>query len=287
MKIRIGERFGKLTVVSKDENKDKGGCIKWICKCDCGNIVSVRSGYLRNGTTKSCGCIRRKVKDISGEKFGRLTVLDFHHKYTGQNSHATYWHCKCDCGKEVVVSQGNLHSGKVRSCGCMNVDRRKEANTTHGKSKTTRIYTIWAGMKDRCCNPKNNSYRYYGGKGVFVCPEWSNDFLLFYNWSMKNGYNDNMSIDRIDSSKNYEPSNCRWITCNENSARTCRTIFITVDNSCLSINDWASRIKVSDTTLTSRYKEFGKEWLEESIGKVLESHDNSILYKNKRYASSI
>ena len=76
-------------------------------------------------------------------------------------------------------------------------------------------------------------------------------------------------------------------TCNENSARTCRTIFITVDNSCLSINDWASRIKVSDTTLTSRYKEFGKEWLEESIGKVLESHDNSILYKNKRYASSI
>ena len=169
----------------------------------------------------------------------------------------------------------------------MNVDRRKEANTTHGKSKKTRIYTIWAGMKDRCCNPKNNSYRYYGGKGVLVCPEWSNDFLLFYNWSMENGYNDNMSIDRIDSSKNYEPSNCRWITCNENSARTCRTIFITVDNLCLSINDWASRIKVSDTTLTSRYKEFGKEWLEESIGKVLESHDNSILYKNKRYASSI
>ena len=74
MKIRIGERFGKLTVVSKDENKDKGGCIKWICKCDCGNIVSVRSGYLRNGTTKSCGCIRRKVKDISGEKFGRWKI---------------------------------------------------------------------------------------------------------------------------------------------------------------------------------------------------------------------
>ena len=84
MEIRIGERFGKLTVVSKDENKDKGGCIKWICKCDCGNIVSVRSGYLRNGTTKSCGCIRRKVKDISGEKFGRLTVLDFHLNILGK-----------------------------------------------------------------------------------------------------------------------------------------------------------------------------------------------------------
>lgn len=286
-KISIGDKFGLLTVIDKCVDRDKSGCIKWVCRCDCGNIVSVRSSYLRSGTTKSCGCIKSKIKDVKEQRYGRLTVIDFHHKHTDGKNHATYWRCKCDCGKEVVVSQANLHSGKVKSCGCLNVERRKDANITHGKSKTTRIYKIWAGMKSRCFNPNCSSYRYYGGIEISMSDEWKSNFESFYNWAINNGYKDNMSIDRIDSSKNYEPSNCRWISRNENSARTSRTIFIKVCTTCLSLNEWASRIKISDTTLTLRYKEFGKEWLAESIGRVLESHDNSILYKNKRYASFI
>lgn len=90
---------------------------------------------------------------------------------------------------------------------------------THGQTKT-RLYRIWSGMKGRCNNKKNPAYRYYGAKGIKVCDEWQNDFLAFKEWADLNGYNDKLTIDRIDSDGDYCPSNCRWLTAQENSART-------------------------------------------------------------------
>lgn len=75
-----------------------------------------------------------------------------------------------------------------------------------------RLYTIWMRMKDRCYKEKCNVYKYYGGKGVAICEGWRNDFKAFKEWALSHGYNDNLSIDRIDGGKNYEPSNCRWAT---------------------------------------------------------------------------
>ena len=162
------------------------------------------------------------MEDLVGRKFNRLTVKSFMRTDKHYN---TYWLCKCDCGKEVVVTAGSLRSGHSKSCGCYMRERSKELvtlrNITHGKSYT-RLYNIWSNMKARCCNPNNPDFkRWYGVRGITICDEWKNDFQAFYDWSMSHGYDDSLSIDRIDNDGNYEPDNCRWTTSKE-QAHNCR-----------------------------------------------------------------
>lgn len=154
-----------------------------------------------------------------GDKFGRLTVVEF----AGIKNHAGRWKCVCDCGLTVVVNGYNLRSGNTKSCGCLHremVTKWGKANKKHGEShdNRTRLYTIWVGMRARCNRPTHHAYNLYGGKGVKVCEEWS-DYLAFKEWALANGYADNLSIDRIDPSKDYCPENCRWLTPSENTAR--------------------------------------------------------------------
>ena len=158
-----------------------------------------------------------KFIDLTGQRFGRITVLERTQNHicaSGQQK--TAWRCVCDCGKEIVATSGNLKNGHYTSCGCVSKERMAIIGKmgTHGETKT-RLYGIWAGMKSRCLNPKAPKYEIYGGKGVKVCPEWSHSFENFRDWAQANGYADDLSIDRIDSNGNYEPSNCRWATVKE------------------------------------------------------------------------
>lgn len=145
-------------------------------------------------------------QDIVGQKFGRLVVLN----ESQRAGSVTKWKCVCDCGKQVYVYRGKLISGHTKSCGCI-------VETLQGLSKH-RLYKTWWGIKERCNSPKSTNYFNYGAKGITMNQGW-NDFKTFYDWAMNHGYEDTLTIDRINSKGNYEPANCRWITLADNVAR--------------------------------------------------------------------
>lgn len=153
-----------------------------------------------------------KLIDLTGQRFGRLTVVE---RVKTGDRHTT-WLCKCDCGTEKVVYATLLRSGETRSCGCYRNEVVSERSKTHGKSHPgCRLYKTWRNMKSRCDNPNAKGYEHYGGRGITVCEEWRNSFEAFETWALANGYTDELTIDRIDVNGNYEPPNCRWVTMKE------------------------------------------------------------------------
>lgn len=194
---------------------------------------------------------RERRISLIGQKFGRLTVIDFDHK---DATNKTYWLCECACSdrNKVVVYSGNLKSGTTRSCGCLARERAVETNTKHGLSKT-RIYHIWQHIIQRCENKNDKDYPRYGGKGVTVCDEWHN-FELFKDWSMSNGYDDALSIDREDVYAGYYPENCRWVDqiIQQNNKRN--NHLITYDGITHTIAEWSRILNVNYQTLNGRIK---------------------------------
>ena len=194
----------------------------------------------------------RKCIDLTGQKFGRLTVIERANNYVSPKGQQTaQWLCKCECGNLIVVRGDSLRTGNNLSCGCLGKEHRTASLTTHGHCND-RLYDIWQNMKDRCYNSHSERYRDYGGRGVVVCPEWLNGFEAFYNWAILNGYKDNLTLDRIDTNGNYEPSNCRWATYKEQANNTRRNILLTYNGKTQTIAQWADETKIKYATLYMR-----------------------------------
>ena len=162
----------------------------------------------------------RPSYDLLGKRFGRLLVLSRDAPIKGK---VTTWSCKCDCGNTAHVVTSSLVAGLTKSCGCLRRETVAKRSTVHGGCGT-RLYTIWSDMRLRCYNPNAVGYEYYGGRGITVCNEWLNSFESFRDWSVKHGYSDDLTIDRVDNDGNYEPNNCRWATYTEqnNNSRNCK-----------------------------------------------------------------
>lgn len=193
--------------------------------------------------------------DLTGKRFGKLVVVGRADDYISPKGYRSLnWSCVCDCGNETVVRGCNLRSGASLSCGCnriCNPNRR-----THGM-KNSRIYSIWRSMKDRCFNENCVSYKNYGARGITVCDEWANNFSAFYDWAIKAGYSECLSIDRIDNDGNYTPSNCRWATPEVQANNTRHNHMIEYNGKTLTLSQWSKLTGIKYSKIKERINKCG------------------------------
>ncbi len=253
-----GQKFDRLTVISFSHLHEKKRNAVWNCICDCGNKLTAQGTFLRANLVRSCGCLQKEIsrnrvpdnfEDLTGRKFGHLSVLNKAPKGKGNN---TKWLCVCECGNQRVVDKGNLLSGRQISCGCASRKKARNNHLTHGLSKLP-IYRVWSGMVTRCYNEKHDSYKWYGLRGIKMCDEWKNDFMQFYK-DMNDGYRPNLELDRIDVNGNYCKENCRWATVKENQNNKRSNVYITFNGKTKTMKEWSEYYDVNYQSVHERRK---------------------------------
>lgn len=161
--------------------------------------------------------------------------------------------CVCECGNIKEVASNNLITGKIKSCGCLLKDG---SHTTHGKCNS-RLYKTWVNMKTRCYDKNNKEYMNYGGRGIIVCKEWLSNFKTFYDWAINNGYDDTLTIDRINVDGNYEPSNCRFIDIKTQQRNRSNNRYITINNETHCLSEWCELLNLKYSRVSDRINKLG------------------------------
>ncbi len=193
-----------------------------------------------------------KKQDITGRQFGKLTAVAFSKEYRYPNGErGEEWLCQCSCGNQLTVLRKNLLNGNSTSCGCTRIEKSVARLTKHA-GRHTRLYNTWCSMKSRCCSDTDQNYQDYGGRGITVCDAWLNDFDEFRRWALSNGYDDNLTIDRIDVNRGYEPGNCRWTTRSVQANNRRNTIYITHNGETHTCAEWSKITGINYDTLHNR-----------------------------------
>lgn len=192
--------------------------------------------------------------DLSGNKYGRLTVIEYSHT----ENRLAMWKCKCDCGNEKIVSSVALRSGHCLSCGCLFKDTMQGSKFAykHGESKSP-LYILWSNMKARCNNSNSSDYGRYGAKGIKVCNEWANNYNTFKKWAISNGYNENLTIDRINNNGNYEPNNCRFVNRKIQANNTRNCVYYSYNGNQYTLSELSEIVDIPKGTLWNRINVLG------------------------------
>ena len=194
------------------------------------------------------------VENLIGKRFGRLVVIS--RAPNGRNWH-TRWNCICDCGNQCIVSASHLKNGHTQSCGCLNREITATRNKENRKYEycNHRIYDCWKDMIKRCTQKNRHNAKNYILKGITVCEEWY-DFECFQEWALNNGYADDLTLDRIDNSKNYCPENCRWATLKQQANNTSRNRIIEYKGRKQTLAQWCDELGLKYKTIENRINRY-------------------------------
>ena len=190
-----------------------------------------------------------KFSDSIGRTFSRLTLVAFAER-RGKSNYGLFL---CSCGEEHVAEFSAVACGRTRSCGCLAGEASVlsgKRNATHGMSKTVE-FAAWGKMLARCSNPRDNSFKYYGARGISVCARWREKFENFFE-DMGPRPSSEHSLDRINVNGNYEPSNCRWATKSEQARNTRDTPWITLEGTRVRLQDAIDASGITRETVKSR-----------------------------------
>lgn len=196
-------------------------------------------------------------RDLTNKKYGMWTALKLEVDHTAQNKRK--WLCVCDCGTKRIVSENNLLNHKSTSCGCRRVESNKQ-RSIHNASHSS-LWQIHKSMKHRCYYMLDKNFKNYGGRGITICDEWLGNagFVRFMNWALENGFQEGLTIDRIDNDGGYEPSNCRWVTMKEQNLNKRSNAFIEFMGIRKPRSVWADAIGIHSTSLKYRVEKWGIE----------------------------
>lgn len=195
-----------------------------------------------------------KALDLSGLRFGRLVVQHLVNSRVAKDGKPRRrWLCQCDCGNTIIASTQDLRKGDVKSCGCLKRDETIKRMTTHGSSHT-KLYNIWKAMRKRCRNVHNSDFDRYGGRGISVCAEWDSSFESFRDWALAHGYEDGLTIDRIDVNKGYCPDNCRFCSMKSQANNRTSNVIVEFDGRSHTIKEWSEITGIPYSRLYMRLK---------------------------------
>ena len=192
----------------------------------------------------------RMIQDLTGERYGRLLVIS---KTDKRRNKGVVWECKCDCGNTCERTTGELNAGRRLSCGCI---RTGAMGAWHGK-KRERLYITWCDMIQRCYDRNLSAFARYGGRGIKVCAEWRHNYPAFREWAKKNGYADNLTIDRIDNNGNCSPDNCRWADLKTQGRNKSNNWNITFMGKTRTLAEWAEITGLKANCIGMRLKKYG------------------------------